>query len=561
MKYTFAALLLATTFATPVAAAEIAANSKIDAVTVYPQGAEVTRVARVDIVAGDHTLVLDDLPGSIDPQSIRVEGSAGAAVRIGSVDSRIVHVLDDAARAGERKALEERIEVLRDEAAGLDQLIRAAGVQRELIQDLARRPFTTKRPPDTELQVDSAELGNLFDLVAGRLQRLDEKVLAARIRTRKINQEIAEAQTRLAELAPRQEMKAVVSVHLSSPAATSGTFRVRYRINGARWRPFYDARLSLPEGGGEPVLELVRRAEIVQRTSEDWRDVALTLSTSRPLGATAAPQLPPLALGFGPVWSEKLANKREAFADEPAMTEGAGIRADAPEEARKEDDNMQVQQQQAETTVAGFQALYKIPGRVSIDNRGTARKVEISASQVEASLSAHAVPMLDPNAYLTASFTLDGDTPLLPGRVLVFRDNVYMGAGSLPLLSPGEEHALGFGADDRIKVTRSEVHSETSESGIISTDLVQENSWLIEVENLHAREMPVKVFERMPFSTHEDITVTMLAGSTLPSERDVDNKRGVVAWDLELDEGEKQAITFGYRVTSPKDKPVRLGMR
>ena len=561
MRYSFAALLLASTFATPVAAAEIAANSKIDAVTVYPQGAEVTRVARVDIAAGDHTLVLDDLPGSIDPQSIRVEGSAGAAVRIGSVDSRIVHVLDDAARAGERKRLEARIEDLRDEAAGLDQRIAAAGQQRQLIEELARRPFTTKRPADVELQLDSAELGNLFDLVAGRLQRLDDAVLAARIRTRKINQEIGELQARLAELAPRQEVKAVVSVHLSSPAETSGTFRIRYRINNASWRPFYDARLSLADEGGTPSVELVRRAEIFQRTSEDWRDVALTLSTSRPLGATAAPELPALALGFGPLWSKSLAEKREAFSDELAATQGAGSSADAPEPSLKEDEAQVIEQDQAETIVAGFQALYKIAGRVSIDNRGTARKVQIAAGRVEAALSAHAVPMLDPNAYLTARFTVDGETPLLPGRVLVFRDNVYMGAGRLPLLSPGESHALGFGADDRIKVTRTEVHSETSESGIISTDLVQENSWVIEVENLHAREMPVRIYERMPFATHEDITVTMLPGSTVPSERDVDKKRGVMAWDLELDQGARQEITFGYRVTSPKGKPVRVGMR
>ncbi len=564
MKYTFAALLLATTFATPVAAAQISAHSKIDAVTVYPQGAEITRLARVDIAAGDHTLVLDDLPGGIDTQSIRVEGNAGAAVRIGSVDSRIVHVSDDAETAGRRAQLESRIETLRDETAGLGQLIENAGYQRQLIQDLARRPFTTKRPADSELQVDSVELGNLFDLVADRLQKLDARVLDARIRTRKVNEQIVELQKKISELAPRQHVKAIVSVHLASPAATSGTFRIKYRISNAGWQPFYDARLSVPGPGADPTLELVRRAQIVQHTTEAWNDVALTLSTARPAGATAAPQLQALGLRFWRDHSKVVREERESFVDQlankrdanaPSVTGQAGAGEPSADEAQA------ITQEQTRVVTAGFQALYEIPGRVSIDNRGTARKVEISSAAVSASLSAHAVPELDPNAYLTAKFTAGGDTPLLPGRVLLFRDNVYMGAGHLPLLSPGEEHALGFGADDRIKVTHTEVHSETSESGIISTDTVQENSWVIDVENLHARTMPVKIYARMPYATHEDITVKMLPGTTRPSERDVDHKRGVLAWNHDLAEGEKMSINFGYRVTSPKDRTIVLGMR
>ena len=73
MKYAFLAMLALTTCITPVMAAEIEAPSKIDAVTVYPQGAEVTRVTTVDVAAGDHTLVFNNLPGDLDAQSLRVE--------------------------------------------------------------------------------------------------------------------------------------------------------------------------------------------------------------------------------------------------------------------------------------------------------------------------------------------------------------------------------------------------------------------------------------------------------------------------------------------------------
>ncbi len=80
-----------------------------------------------------------------------------------------------------------------------------------------------------------------------------------------------------------------------------------------------------------------------------------------------------------------------------------------------------------------------------------------------------AVPKLDPNAYLTAAFTLAGETPLLPGPVMLYRDGVFMGQGGLPMLSPGEETRLGFGADDLIKVKRIEVKRNRGEEGLITT--------------------------------------------------------------------------------------------
>ena len=49
--------------------------------------------------------------------------------------------------------------------------------------------------------------------------------------------------------------------------------------------------------------------------------------------------------------------------------------------------------------------------------------------------------------------TMARGTPILPGQVSLFRDGTFVGNGRLPLLSPGEEHELGFGVDDAVRVT------------------------------------------------------------------------------------------------------------
>jgi uncharacterized protein (TIGR02231 family) len=217
-----------------------------------------------------------------------------------------------------------------------------------------------------------------------------------------------------------------------------------------------------------------------------------------------------------------------------------------------------VEQMQAKVAIAGFQALYGIGGRVTIDNTGTAKKVRISTDKIEAKLSALAAPKLDPNAYLTAAFTVSGETPLLPGPVMLYRDGVFMGGGALPMLSPGEEGKLGFGADDLVKVKRIEVKRRTAEEGLISTSQVDERAFDITIKNLHQAEIPITILDQMPYSTESQITVDTLSGMTQPTVKDYERRRGVLAWTFTLAAQDTKVLKHGYKVSWPRD--LKLGL-
>ncbi len=149
MKHlSLAAILLASTAATPALAETIIATSQVDAVTVYPSGAEVTRVATAEIAAGEHALVFEGLPGDLDPATIRVEGDAAGDVQIGSVDARLSFV-PAAQTDAQRRALETDIERLQDERAVLDQTIADAEYQKGLMQTLAARAGQGGEPSRT----------------------------------------------------------------------------------------------------------------------------------------------------------------------------------------------------------------------------------------------------------------------------------------------------------------------------------------------------------------------------------------------------------------------------
>lgn len=554
MRHAAAAFFLATTALTPAFAADITATSRIDKVTVFPQGAEVTRIAEARIAPGEHTLIFDGLPAELASETLRVEGVGGNRLEIGSVDSRIVYLPTDTLDET-RKRVEKDIESLSDERAALDQTIGDAEYQKTLMQQLASATLTQKPQEGSTRILDAQGLGGVLDLVGTKLASLGKTILDARTRQREIDRQVEDLNKKLADLAPREDQRMRVSVHLTAPAETEGTFRVSYRVHNAGWQPIYDARLGEMGKDGKARIEIVRRADVVQATAESWDNVALTLSTARPMGATAAPDLAPMAVGGF------IEGRRENYTSRGAgnvTPEAAIVAQEAPAAAPMDEDVSRAVQKQANVEIAGFQALYGIQDRVTVDNTGTAKKVRIATDEIETKLSAQAAPKLDPNAYLTAAFTLAGDTPLLPGPVMLYREGVFMGQGTLPMLSPGEETRLGFGADDLIKVKRIEVKRRTAEEGLLTTSNIDERAFDITVKNLHQAAIPVTILDQMPYSTDQKITVETLSGMTPATVKDFERRRGVMAWSFDLPSQDIKVIKHGYKISWPRD--ITLGM-
>jgi hypothetical protein len=202
MRLTLSVFVLATTCLSTAFAGDLKALTKIDAVTVYPQGAEVTRVATVRLAKGDTTLLLDDLPGEVDAQSLRVEGAGGAGIEIGSVDSKVIYGGADNEVA--RAQIEKEIEALQDERSALDQVMSDAEQQKKLLLVLADRQLTPNPNPEKPTMIDAAQIGSLVDLVAAKLDGISKIVHQSQLRQRDIDKQVTALQNRLSEVAPAQ---------------------------------------------------------------------------------------------------------------------------------------------------------------------------------------------------------------------------------------------------------------------------------------------------------------------------------------------------------------------
>ena len=68
-----------------------------------------------------------------------------------------------------------------------------------------------------------------------------------------------------------------------------------------------------------------------------------------------------------------------------------------------------------------FQAVFEVPGMVSIDSTGTIKKVRVASEDLTPEIKIRAVPRLDPTAYLYAKFIYEGSVPILSGKVDLYR--------------------------------------------------------------------------------------------------------------------------------------------
>jgi uncharacterized protein (TIGR02231 family) len=561
MKHAFTVLLLLATSWSVAGAATYPLEAKIDAVTVFPQGADVFRVGGLLIPAGEHQLVLKNFPGDIDPSSIRVEGLAGEDVEIASVD--VKPMVDDLPDAN-RKGLETQIETLGQERMLLDQAIADYATQRQFLLSMAEKQVTPA--PDTVKPIDGAAIGGLMDVVGQRLQLITKESHAARLRQVAIDKEVAEFQQKLMITAPNAQSLAEVTINVAVARETQAQFKVGYRVWQAGWQPLYDAKLKIAAKVGEASdLEIVRRAAVTQSTAESWDGVQLTLSTARPNGATTAPEVEEEQVWVFDPKAENLGRTQfdRGVADSGAESAaGNMVEEDYPSfpaaPAAADKPKKELKQRQAIMELAGFQANYVIAGRVSVDNSGQNKRVRIASENLKAKLETVVSPRLDLAAYLTASFALTKEGPLLPGQVNLYRDGTYVGQGNLPLLNPGQDATLGFGADDLIVVERKEVKRLSAEEGILTSSNTEERSWDIVVKNLHTDKTQVTVVDRMPFSAREDVTVEPLRDQTPPTLKDYKKRRGVMAWTLDIDSKGESTVRTGYKITMPEKLKIGL---
>lgn len=524
---------------TPALGAVFETPAPVSEVTLYPQGASVIRRATLTLPEGAHQLVIPGLPVDTDPGSLRV---AVEGARIGAVSLQTGRALPDG--APETQAVTDaRAEVARLERALRDRDAAVAAIRAEVAasEDLLSFLRTLASSDNST----SGDVAALTDLVAGRMLaarragiEAETRALAAEQGREQDERALADAQARLdALMQPRGDQAALVIV--AEGQGTPATVTVTSDAYNASWSPVYDLRLD--QTAQKLVLE--RGLMVQQGTGEDWSDVRLTLSTSRPSDrSTPSEVYPRIVSAYDPETRARRGAAAPSAAPAP-MAEEAYAAPPAEVEAVVVD---------AVVDFQGATAVYRYGAPVDLRSGVDALRLTLDQRDLPLdALVAEAVPARDEVAYLVADTKNPLEDVILPGPATLYNDGAMVGRIELDLTAAGDEMHLGFGAIDGIVLDRRTPDRESAEGGLIRRSASVTEQAVLEAKNLTGRDYTLRMIDQVPVSHQKEVVVDWSA-STDPTEENPDGKLGVLVWESDLKAGETQEITLETEIRWPE---------
>lgn len=536
-------LLLCSPLALPAQTANLSAASRITAVTVFSDRAQVTRQASVALKAGTNLVTLENMPQLMMEESLRAEGKGSGKARIAGIT--VKNVFLDRTREKRVRELEDEIAQLTRKVEGIEARRKALAAQRAFVDSIRvgwgeriSKELSAGKPT-------AAELSEAVRFVGDNTGKIEEQLYDAEAAKKPLLDRIAALKKEL-EQSRADRMKEVRTVQVAIDAERDMQFYLdlSYLVAQASWVPTYDVRLA-PDG---KEAELVYRAQVWQKSGEDWPAVKLTLSTASPEAGGGAPELFPWRISFyePPRPMPYLSRSKMEF--------GAAAPAPAPvlTGAPPAEDRMEPAEfVPAEVTRGQTSVQFQVTQPVDVTADGTRSLSVIATDKLPVTAEYVTVPKLSPRVYLKSTVTNRTPFPLLAGDISIFNDAVFVGKSHLKTVASGEEFDLYFGSDDQVKVKR-EMARVKKKGGIISGSSVTYHVG-IELENFKQRAITVALKDQQPLAGNAEIKVNLEDASPKPAETKED---GTLVWKVELAPGEKKKVSYDLVIEFPKGREV-----
>ena len=272
------------------AAAPVSGQTKVktsvEKVTLFIDGAQVTRTEQVDIPAGNSTLVFTGLSPYLDDKSMQVAAKGRFTV---TAVNRLFNHTDSLERSARQQALEQ-------ELANIRQQQKKQQAAREVIDAESDLLKVNCSVGNRNAATPLAAIKELNEYYASRMEELKRRTLELEGQLKTLSEREQQVLADLTQLGGRQTAPmSEVEVRIESPAACKGVFTLTYYVRNAGWFPSYDIR----SGGLSEPVEISYKANIFQNSREEWKNVDLTLSSSNPTTGSIAPQLKTWWLDYG----------------------------------------------------------------------------------------------------------------------------------------------------------------------------------------------------------------------------------------------------------------------
>ena len=278
-------------------------ESKIEKVTVFLEGAQVQRNAKVSLPSGKYELVFTNISPDIDKQSIQVKADNNIIVL------SVIHQQNHLKEQQKQEEIKE-IETLKE-----------AQVERIALQKNILNVYKQEETMLVKNQqigganngLKASDLKDAADFQRNRLTEVYQKQMETDRSIKKMETELVKMNRQLAELNQKAEIStSEIHVTVNSREAINSSFIITYLVKEAGWFPTYDIRvkdISSP-------INLQYKANVFQSSGEDWKDIKLFLSTGNPNENGTKPVVRPWYLKYGHAYQPTLNTIQGIYANE-----------------------------------------------------------------------------------------------------------------------------------------------------------------------------------------------------------------------------------------------------
>ena len=543
MKKIFATILFLSLFCVgiPCIRAQTTVPSSITSVTLFSGQALVKRQAAATVEKGLNELLLEVEAFHVDKDSVtaKVYGSGD----ILSVQFRSIPVKESPQE--NIKILEQKIDQLKKSKKKLSDQKMLLGKKERFLDSLIEfsesqmpKEVQTHFPKTEDLNKSLLFIGSSFEKVYEKKQSLDTSIEEIDNKINLLEKELATIRV------PASKVKKVIEILFNARYAHKIKIEADYLTKNAYWGPLYN--VSVPSSLAE--VDLTMFSKIRQKTGEDWKHVALSISNVVPLSGVHLPSISSWLIDIPRLRAKKM---RPAA---PAMLGNAALETDAlKKEADLEETEEEAAFAVAEKRELPLSFVYTMPQPLDIESQDKETMLPLFSKKLQGDFYYYAIPKQSALTFLVCRAKADKE--LLSGPLNLYFSGRYIGKTLLDEKKAGEEFYLNLGADRDVKVKKEKIKDKIKETYFKTIErdtVIRDFAYKITMENSKKKTVLLKVLDNIPVSRTDRIVVKDIHVTPEPVQRNYLDREGVMLWEYHLNPEEKQEINVAFVITYPK---------
>ena len=260
-------------------------ESKISDVTVFIEGAQITRKVTTSVSKGTTIIKLKGTTPYVDTKSIQVKGEGKFTIMAVNFQTNYL----------EKQKDDEKGKILKETIEKLEKKIEDEKTWIEVLKE--REVFLVKNRNISYAEKMSVEyFSSMSNLYGNKIKEIKFSIIEKQRLIEAYNDQVIDNEKQLKQIQTKKELpQGEILIEVSTKATTTAKLAVSYLVGNAGWHPSYDIRV---DNITEPV-SLIYKANVFQKTGVDWNNVKLKFSNATPNQSGTVPELSPYYLKYG----------------------------------------------------------------------------------------------------------------------------------------------------------------------------------------------------------------------------------------------------------------------